>query len=75
MTARTPYEYPLAAHAADADAALTRDELADEIAREATAWLEVVDEIEANRSSRNVNRLQEYMRATHRDTRTWDGPA
>lgn len=72
MSGRTPFEYPLAAHAADADAALTRHELADELAREAQAWLEAVDAIEESRSDRCASRLTRYLRATKRETREWE---
>lgn len=75
MTARTPYEYPLAAHAADADAVLSRDQLAEELAREASAWLEAADAIEESRSARCATRLQTYLRQTRATVTTWDGPA
>ena len=75
MSARTPFEYPLEAHAADAVDALGWDGLACELAREAEAFLDAHDALREVRSSRYAVRLTDYLRATKPKVTHFDGPA
>ena len=74
--ARTPFEYPLEAHADDAVAAIGWDRLREELAREAGAWLEAVELVEGSREDRVGTRLLSYMRQTRRTGAVaWDDGA
>ena len=62
---------PLAEHAAMREAELG-GLFGEELAREAAAFLDAHDTLREVRSGRYCHRLNEYLRATKRETREWE---